>query len=997
MSLVEDYINDVARHREIGPEVAHREDIPGQPPDLEDIPEELNPRLKKALARMGLERLYSHQSRSVNKALSGKDVVVVTPTPSGKTLCYNLPVMHSAAADPDSRSLYVFPIKALEQDQLGAFRELAGAAGLADKVQADIYDGDTPGHKRRKIRNQPPQVVITNPDMVHMAMLAYHPKWERFFKTLRYVVLDEVHTYRGVFGSHVAHVLRRLLRVAAMYGSSPRVIASSATIRNPGELAARLIGREVEVVDKNGAPRAGRHFLFINPQKLSSSTVGSRLLRHAVKKDLASIVFTKARKTTELIYAWSTQAEPKLARYISAYRAGYLPEERREIEHKLFSGELKGVVSTSALEMGIDIGVLDVCILVGYPGAITTTWQRGGRVGRQDRDSLVVLIAGQDALDQYFMKHPQVFFKSGFEPAIIDPGNRPILEAHLTCAAAESPLTRDDIWLGDRKGMEALSALENDGKVVRSVDVGTWHSMRRYPQREVNIRGIGEGYTIFEEQRRGQPKDKKPRVIGSLDGNRVYSEGHPGAVYLHRASQYQVTRLDLAKKNLFARPVNVNYYTMPQRKKETEILSIKRSKPIKNFVVRLGELRVTEMVTGYEKKRVYSGERISVHDLDLPPYSFETVGLWIEIDEFIQRSVARRRLNFMGGIHALEHAAIALFPLFALCERDDVGGISTPLHPQVEKGAVFIYDGYPGGVGLSEQSFERIQELLFETLSLIQTCDCEDGCPACIHSPKCGSGNQPLDKEAAVMVISMLLDTPEARKWIVAGESQPPEGSLPEEREEEGPGEESLPRVMVLDIETRRGAEEVGGWGNAHLMGLAVAAVWDSLSGEMHTFLEDRAEEMLDLLSHADLVVGFNLFGFDYKVLSAYDNGTIQCLATFDILADLRRRLGYRLSLAHLAEHTLSSAKTADGLQSLEWVKQGRMDLVTEYCKKDVEITRELFMHGLSKGWLRFMRREGGLMEIKLDWKLDELIEKASKRRNKKGGKKSSAKSSARS
>lgn len=980
MKPIEEYILKIIRSREIGPEVAHREDIPPRPPIWSDLPAGINPELAAGLGGQGVSRLYLHQAESISRSLAGEDVVVVTPTASGKTLCYNLPVINHCAADPGSRALYLFPIKALEQDQLGAFRELCGSAGLAGRVEAEIYDGDTPDHRRRKIRNDPPSVIITNPDMLHVSMLAYHEKWEKFFSTLKYLVLDEVHTYRGVFGSHVANVLRRLFRVAAFYGSRPQVIACSGTIANPGELVSTLLNRPVAVVDKSGAPQAGQHFLFINPRRLSASTVASRLLREAVKKDLATIVFTKARKTTELIYTWTIQADPKLRPVISAYRAGYLPEERREIEHRLFSGEMKGVVSTSALEMGIDIGVLDLCVLVGYPGAITTTWQRGGRVGRQDRESLIVLIAGEDALDQYFMKHPRVFFESGFEPAVVDPGNRPIQTSHLECAAAEMPLFRDDPWFPFDEIEESLRELEQEGRVLRSVGDDSWQACRRYPQREVSIRGMGEGNTIFEEPPKKLPPGKKPRVIGSLDGNRVYTEGHPGAIYLHRASQYQVTRLDLERKNLFARPVQVNYYTMPRREKETGILSTRRSKPVMNFVARLGELRVTERVIGYEKRRISSGERLSMHELDLPPYSFDTIGFWIEIDDFIPRAVGRRRLNFMGGIHAVEHAAIALFPLFALCERDDVGGISIPLHEEVGKAAIFIYDGYPGGVGLCERSFERIEELLDRTLSLLLECDCEDGCPACIHSPKCGSGNVPLDKQAAVMVLSMLLGKPEAKEWIELGSAGAgDEDDFDEEEEEEEEPQADQPRVMVVDIETRRGADEVGGWGNSHLMGLAVAVVWDSRTCEMRSFFEDQAGDLLRLLGEADLVVGFNTIRFDYKVLSAYDDGTLAGLPSFDILQDVKRRLGYRLSLAHLAEHTLGAAKSADGLQSLEWVRQGRLDLVEEYCKKDVEITRDLFYHGLEKGWLRFQQKGGKLMELGLDWELSRLTEKSRK------------------
>jgi DEAD/DEAH box helicase domain-containing protein len=981
MSRIEEYLRKLAADGEIGPEIVHRRDMPPRRVRWGKFPAALGETVRNGLERTGVTRLYSHQSEAVARALDGEDVVVVTPTASGKTLCYNLPVLERAGGGGSSRALYLFPMKALEQDQLGSLRDLTGACGLGEKVRAEIYDGDTSAHHRARIRRSPPRVLITNPDMLHMGILAYHEKWERFFQSLEYVVLDEVHTYRGVFGSHVAGVLRRLLRVAGHYGSRPQVIACSATVANPGELVSKLVGRSVSVVDGSGAPEPQRHVLFVNPRRLAASTVAARILRRAVKEDLATIVFTKSRRVTELIYTWTVQGRPELRNCISAYRAGYLPEERRDIERSLFSGDLKAVVSTSALEAGIDIGELDVCVLVGYPGTITTTWQRGGRVGRQDRDPVIIVVAGDDALDQYFMRNPEAFFGSGFEPAVVDPGNLPILKEQMMCAAAELPLGAGEEWLAPVGGERALAELESEGRLVRSVGEDAWRCPRRFPQRDISIRGIGESYTIFESREdsdRPSPGGK-PRIVGSLDGHRVYSEGHRGAVYLHRSVQYEVTRLDLEKKNLWARPVRVGYYTQARREKMTEILEVRRSRLLRNFVARLGDLKVTELVTGYEKKRIASGERLSTHELDLPPSVFETVGFWIEIDEFVPRALARRGLNYMGGIHALEHAAIALFPLFALCEPDDVGGISIPLHPQVAKGAVFFYDGYPGGVGLCEQSYARVDELLEKAWSLIAGCDCEKGCPSCIYSSKCGSGNVPLDKAAAVMVLGLLLDRPEAREFMVdrSVSADRDECPAPLEREEEPPAAPDGPRVLVLDIETLRGADDVGGWGNAHLMGMALAVVWDSSTQGFTTFFEDQAAELLGKMARADLVVGFNVVGFDYRVLAAYDDGSLARVTTFDILQDIHRRLGFRLSLAHLAEKTLGTSKSADGLQSLRWVREGRLDLVEEYCRQDVQITVDLLHHGIERKWVRFEDREGRLLELAVDWDLEKTVERA--------------------
>jgi DEAD/DEAH box helicase domain-containing protein len=982
ISGIDGYLRALEDERELTSAVVYREDLAARGARTGALPQEISSTVRRGLAATGISGLYSHQSEAVSMVLKGQDTVVVTPTASGKTLCFNIPVVDHVFREKRSRALYLFPMKALEQDQLGTLREFVGACGLSDAVTAEIYDGDTTQHRRAKIRKSPPSVLLTNPDMLHMGILAYHEKWEEFFRGLRFVVIDEVHTYRGVFGSHMAGVLRRLLRICEHYGARPRIIACSATVSNPGELAARLTGREVKVVDSSGAPESRRRFLFLNPDRLAASTVAARLLRRAVDAGLATIAFTKSRRMTELIYTWAVQGDAGLGASISAYRAGYLPEERREIESALFSGELKGVISTSALEAGIDIGVLDVCILVGYPGTITTTWQRGGRVGRQDRDSLIIIVAGEDALDQYIMRHPRAFFDAAFEPAVVDPGNIPILKDQLVCAAAELPLAGEERWLAESGARRALEELAGSGKLVRSVEQDTWRSLRRFPQREVNIRGIGEGYTIFEtgpERRDAGGGSRKPRAIGSLDGHRVFSEGHVGAIYLHRSRQYEITALDLEKKNLRARPVRASYYTQARRDKTTDILEVRRSRLVGNFVARLGDLKVTERVTGYEKKRIASGEKLSTHELDLPPSVFETVGFWVEIDDFVPASVARRGLNYMGGIHALEHAAIALFPLFALCEPDDIGGISIPLHHQVRKGAVFFYDGYPGGVGLCEQSYSSVEELLEKTWALIRECECENGCPSCIYSSKCGSGNVPLDKEAAVMVLELLLDKEGAREWMVdQGVSvRKHEGPEPPEEPEESPGGGDGPRVLVLDLETLRGADEVGGWGNAHLMGMALAVVWDSSARNFTTFLEEQAEELFNLLSKADLVVGFNLLGFDYRVLSAYDDGSLALLPTFDILQDVRKRLGFRLSLAHLAEKNLGAAKSADGLQSLAWVREGRMDLVEKYCRDDVRLTCDLFYHGLERKALCFEDREGHLLEIQVDWDLGTLVKQA--------------------
>jgi len=969
-------INELKRDREFADWIVHHESIPGKESDWQQLPHSLAPEIKEGLTKIGISRLYSHQAQALELAEKGQDIAVVTATASGKTLCYNLPVLNRIVSRPESRALYLFPIKALEQDQRNTLLDLVLASGLSTRVSAEIYDGDTPQSKRTKILRTPPSIIIPNPDMLHRSILGYHSKWEKFLKEMDFLVLDELHTYRGVFGSHIVQVLKRLFRISEFYGKKLQLIASSATIANPAELASALTGREFKVIDQNGAARAPRHFLFLNPQELSTYTVAARLFRRSVESGLKTIAFTKARKITELVYTWVIQAAPKLADKVSAYRAGYLAEERRGIEKKLFEGELLGVISTSALEMGIDIGELDVCILVGYPGTITQTWQRGGRVGRKERESLIALLAMPNALDQYFMKHPRAFFESSYEAAVVDPQNKPILKAHIECAASELAIPVDDRYFPQAKSPELFDELKQEGRLLQSVKDRSFRAQRRRPQLEVDIRSIGDSWTIFLAPKNAESGRRS--VVGSMGGHRVYSECHPGAVYLHRGRQYEVVELDQAKMNVYVKPVEVNYYTQALSQKDTEILKEVSRRPVKNFIAHFGELRVHEKVIGYEKKHINSQERLSVHKLELPEQAFETMGLWLEIDNFIVKTVLKQELNFMGGIHALEHAAISLFPLFAFCDRDDVGGISIPLHPQLGKAAVFIYDGYPGGVGLAERCFTVLEQLLEQTLEMVSSCDCETGCPACIQSPKCGNGNVPLDKDASLLIIKMLLDKPEVKKLVAeAFDSKAEPSAFLEPKPPAVMETETRPRILVFDLETKRSAQEVGGWGNTHLMGMALAVVWDSLEQRFDTFQEAEFDRLLQKLKSADLVVGFNHTRFDYEVLTAYSDFDFSSLPSFDILAWLFNKIGTRISLGHLAEQTLGRPKSADGLESIKWVKQGRFDLVEEYCRKDVELTRDLFYFGLEKQCLIFADSTGERLELKLDWDLEQIIKNA--------------------
>jgi len=964
---IAEYIEELKADREIGPAWVHHRHLPAEPGAFAG-PMPMDPGLEKSLQDSGIERLYRHQAEALDRIRQGRHVLVATPTASGKSLVYNLAVLETLRGNPKARALYLFPLKALEQDQLKTLTDLCRSLD-GPTVSAAVYDGDTSAYRRKQIRSRVPGILVTNPDMLHLGILPYHDSWRTLFENLSFVVLDEVHTYRGIFGSHMNQILRRLVRICARYGSHPRFIMLSATIQNPAAFGRSLIQQPVDVIDRGGAPRSDRHVVFLNPQS-SPNFLAARLFVQCLQTGFRTIAFTQARKVTELMHVWAARLAPALKDRISSYRAGFMPGERREIEQRLAGGSLLGVISTSALEMGIDIGNLDVCILVGYPGTVINTWQRGGRVGRSGRASLIVLVAKPDALDQYFMRHPDSLFERAYEAAVLDPDNPFVTRAHLPCAAVEDPLTLADEATWPEGLPRNLEALELSGDLTRSADdPPTWYAVRKRPHRDVNIRSAGSSCTIFDA--------RTGAAIGTVDGVRALKECHPGAVYLHRGEHYLVERLDLARNDVIARRGDLKYFTRARSEKETEILEVLRSRPRARFVVREGRLRVTEQVTGYEKRALPGQELLGVVDLDLPSRTFETVGFWIEIEPVIRRMVEDRGLHFMGGIHAIEHAAIGIFPLFALCDRNDIGGICYPHHPDLGKGAIFIYDGHPGGVGLAQRGFEVVSDLLERTLDLVRECECEDGCPSCIHSPKCGSGNKPLDKAASVMVLECLLGRVPLEEPV---ETEGDDGPSPQQ--EGPPTDDALdgPLVVYFDLETRMLAAEVGGWHNTHLMRVSVAVVWDSRRKEFLDFTEDRVDDLLDLLFRADLVVGFNVKRFDYGVLSAYSARDLSALKSFDMLEDVHRRLGFRLGLDHLARETLGRGKSGEGVQAVEWFRKGDMERLTAYCRDDVAVTRDLFLFGLEHGHLVYRRKgEDRRVRLRVDWNLENLLESRDK------------------
>ena len=937
----------------------------GSTGEFVDVPGWIPTPAAERLSRRGISRLFSHQVEALELARGGKNVVVSTPTASGKSLIYNLMTASSVLADPESRALYLFPLKALEQDQVRALEESFG--GILDSA---IYDGDTPSGRRTKIRRNPPRVLVTNPDMLHAGILPYHSNWSGFWPGLRYVVVDELHTYRGIFGSHVAQVVRRLRRVAELYGSHPRFLAFSATIGNPGELAETLFGLPFSVVRTSGAPRPGRHFLFFNPVA-SPYAAAARIFSRSVELGYRTIAFTRARKITELVYQWVIEAHPEWDERVASYRAGYLPEERREIERGLFEGNLLGVVATSALELGIDIGNLEVGILVGYPGTIATTWQRSGRVGRYIAgpegsphpapESLVVLIATSDALDQFFVEAPEEFFRREPEAAVVDPGNPVVVRRHLVCAAAECPLRAGDDPMRPDSFPGLVSEMERAGELFRDAGGSRWFSPRRYPQRHVGLRSVGEEFVI---------RTDGGETIGGIDEVRVKSECHPGAIYLHRGRQYRGVDIDFPRRIVRVRPVEVDYYTVPTKSEEVHILA--EEEGARRGIIRFGRgrLRVTERVTGYERKR-FSGERFGEFPLELPESVFTTEGFWFEIPARLERRLERDRRDLSGTVHAVEHAMIAVFPLIALCDRNDLGGVSYPYNPQLQGPAIFIYDGYPGGVGLARRGYDQAADLFAAVRDVIGKCRCDSGCPSCIQSPRCGSGNRPLDKAGALLLVRGLIREgakPPAPEQLREDQTGPVEEIIKESAGRKSPDTETRPgRIVFLDLETRRSAAEVGGWERADAMGVSVGVVWDSKERKYRNFREENVQGLVTALGRADLVVGFNIIGFDYRVLSAYGEFARFSAPTLDILADLKEKAGIRISLDSLARSTLGKGKTGDGLQALALFREGRWDELERYCRQDVALVRELFEFGLKYGYV-LLENRNGIIRVPVEW-----------------------------
>ena len=747
-------LHKFAESLEGDPRLVHVERIPARAATFGELDHPLPEAVRE---RLGIADLWSHQAIAINHLRAGRSVAVATGTASGKSLCFQAPIAEMAAGPKPATSLMLFPTKALAQDQLRSITAL-DIPGLV----AGTYDGDSSGEERTWVRRNA-NVILTNPEMLHIGLLPNHDKWANFFHRLEFVVIDELHTLRGIFGSNVAHLLRRLRRICAHYGSDPTFVFTSATIGEPGRLASALCGLPVEEVTEDGSPCGDRIFLLWDPaaeddgsgRNVSSSRDTAELMAALVRGDHRAIAFCRSRKGTEIVAADVRRHLPKkLAESVRPYRGGYLSSERREIERELFSGELRGVVATSALELGIDVGGLDVCILNGFPGTIASMWQQAGRAGRAAQTSLAALVAGDDQLDQWFMHHPTELFSRKPESAVINPDNSHVLLPHLGCAAYELPLTpEDEIWWPETLEDGVRSLILSDRLRMRPAHhrqgaAAVWAG-GGWPAQKVGLRNAGgDEYRIATTD---------GTLIGTVDGSRAFRLVHPGAVYMHQGQSWRVTDLDLRDRVAIVEASDGGEYTQPRAVTDISILETDQTRALGAAELSLGSLRVVSQVIGYRRFNTFTGEQLGTHDLDLPAGELETRGFWYVIDDDVIDDSGIDLGELPGALHAAEHAAIGILPLFTICDRWDVGGLSTAHLADTGAATIVIYDAYPGGAGVAELGYEAADRHLAATLDVIETCECSDGCPSCVQSPKCGNGNDPLAKDAAVELLHAIL------------------------------------------------------------------------------------------------------------------------------------------------------------------------------------------------------------------------------------------------
>ncbi|MFA5909912.1 MAG: DEAD/DEAH box helicase [Vicinamibacterales bacterium] len=728
------------------------------------FPANIDPRLRAALEARGVQQLYTHQAESFDLVSQGRQVVVTTPTASGKTLCYNLPVLDRILKNPATRALYLFPTKALAQDQMAELHELVGAIGNVggDEIGVHTYDGDTPQDARRTIRTRA-HIVLSNPDMVHSGILPHHPRWAKLFENLQFIVIDELHAYRGVFGSHLANVLRRLQRICRHYGSNPQFICSSATIANPSELAERLAERPFALVDKSGAPRGEKFFVFVNPPvvnrelgiRKSYIAESRRVAGEFLRRNLQVIVFAQSRLTTEILTTYlkeDFEDVPGMPERIRGYRGGYLPLRRREIEKGLRAGQVRGVVSTNALELGIDIGALDVCVMAGYPGTIASTWQRAGRAGRRSGQSAAVMVSSSAPIDQFVVRHPAYFFDASPEHALVNPDNLHILVDHVKCAAFELPFTTEESY-GQVNVQEVLGVLQESGLVHRSGhddELGQWHwTSESYPANAVSLRSISSDNFVITDHTNG------PKVIGETDFTSALATLHPKAIYMVEGKIFQVEELDFVGRKAHVKEVDCDYYTTAIT--YTKVTILDRFATDAPSVALHGEVHVVSRVVGFKKIKFHTNENVGSGELDLPEQQMHTTSYWLEVPLAVMSALPYATDDRRDGVVGLAFAMKQVAQLLLMCDARDIGlSVNTGDHDQsgTDWPRIFIYDAYPGGIGFSAPLWGMQQELLSKTSALIAGCDCETGCPMCV-GPIGETG--PLAKTVALRLLEHLL------------------------------------------------------------------------------------------------------------------------------------------------------------------------------------------------------------------------------------------------
>jgi DEAD/DEAH box helicase domain-containing protein len=748
--------------------ITHTEHLPARVGRHADWPDQIRSEVIEAVRTAGIERPWQHQARVATHAIGNTSVVVATGTASGKSLAYLVPVL-SALLDgseaPNGRgatALYLAPTKALAADQRRAVARLAAPLGTA--VRPAVYDGDTPFEEREWVR-QYATYVLTNPDMLHTGILPGHARWSSFLRALRYVVIDECHTYRGVFGSHVAQVIRRLRRLCARYGSDPVFLLASATAADPAEAATRLTGVPVVEVTDDASPRGELAFALWEPPltelsgergapvRRTAVAEAADLLTDLVIQGTRTVAFVRSRRGAELVSVIAkerlAEVDASLPRRVGAYRGGYLPEERRAIERDLHDGRLLGLASTTALELGVDVSGLDAVLLAGYPGTRASLWQQAGRAGRGGQGALAVLIARDDPLDTYLVHHPEALFQRPVESTVLDPDNPYVLAPHLCAAAAELPLGEADLKLFGPAAADLVGQLEQRGLLRRRA--GGWYWTRRERAADLtDIRGGGGNPVRVVEAGTG-------RLLGTVDAGSAHATVHEGAVHLHQGRTYLVRRLDLDESVALVEEADPAYSTMARDVVSVSVLEVEREEAWGDARLCFGSVEVTNQVVSFLRRRLITGEILGEHKLDLPPRTLRTRAVWWTMTDDQLDAAHVHPEELPGALHAAEHASIGLLPLFATCDRWDIGGVSIALHPDTGLPTVFVYDGHPGGAGFAERAFHTARNWLTATREAIASCDCDFGCPSCVQSPKCGNGNDPLDKAAAVRVLDALL------------------------------------------------------------------------------------------------------------------------------------------------------------------------------------------------------------------------------------------------